>query len=190
MKAEAVETINLNTFSSEKYSKKQCERVVFNLEVENEVVPVKAVSFPQLCSPISRNVDISRYPHLQGLNLADIFTEGNRTVDLVLGIDYYHTIVQGEVCKGGEGPIAVKSKLGWLLSGPVNSVKNDVNFTTNVISSLVLDVLPSRNKVENEDRELIESLNTFWKHESSGLVENEADNENQDDEHSTTIDIQ
>ena len=85
LKAEAVETINLNTFDTEKYSKKQCERVVLNLEVENEVVPVKALSFPQLCSPISRNVDISSYPHLQGLNLADSFTEGNRTVDLVLG---------------------------------------------------------------------------------------------------------
>ena len=122
---------------AQKYSKKQCERVVLNLEVENDVVPVKVLSFPQLCSPISRHVDISRYPHLQGLNLADRFTEGNRTVDLVLGIDYYHVIVQGEVRKGGKGPITVKSKLGWLLSGPVNIVENDVNFTTNVISSLV-----------------------------------------------------
>ena len=41
--------------------------------------------------------------------------------------------MQGEVRKGGEGPVAVKSKLGWLLSGPVNIVENDVNFTTNVI---------------------------------------------------------
>ena len=107
LKAEAVETIKLNTFSTEKYSKKQCEHVVLNLEVESDAVP------------------------------------GNRTVDLLLGIDYYHVIVQGEVRKGGKGPIAVKSKLGWLLSGPVSIVENDVNFTTNVIASLVFTYISS-----------------------------------------------
>ena len=50
--------------------------------------------------------------------------------------------------------------------------------------------MPSRNEVENEDRELIESLNKFWRHESSGLADNEADNANSDDEQSTKIEIQ
>ena len=66
----------------------------------------------------------------------------------------------------------MKSRLGWLLSGPVNNVENYGNLNTSVIPSLVLDVLPSRSEVENEDRELMEFLNKFWKHKSSGLMAN------------------
>jgi len=48
LKTEEVEVINLNTFGTEKYKKKHCDHVVINLEVENEVMPIKALSFPQL----------------------------------------------------------------------------------------------------------------------------------------------
>jgi len=103
---------------------------------------------------------------LERLTLADSFAESNRTVNIVIGIDYYHTIIQGEILKGSEGPVAVKSKLGWLLSGLVNNVSSEITLNTNVIPNLVLDILPSRSKVENKDRQLIESLNKCWRHES------------------------
>ena len=83
---------------------------------------MKAPHFPQVCSPISRNVDICRYPHLQGLRLADSFAESSKMEDLVLGIDYYHAVVQDEVCKGSTLKFtnAVKSrcceKQAWLAS--------------------------------------------------------------------------
>ena len=180
----------MNTVGTEKYSKKQCERVVINLEIGDEVIPIKALSFPLLCSPISRNVDISIYTHMQGLKLADSFTESNKAIDLALGIDYCHMIVQGKVCNGSEGPVAVKSKLGWLLSGHVNNIEHDFTLTNNDISNLVQDFLPSRSEVENGNIELIESLNNFWKHESSGLVEKEAGNTKHNDKNATKIDIQ
>jgi len=99
-------------------------------------------------------------------------------------------IVQEEVLKDGKSPVAVKSKLGWLLSGLVNNVSTEITLTTNVISNLVLGSLPSRSEVEYEDRELIESLNKLWRHESSVLNENEAINANSDDKNCTKIDIE
>ena len=58
---------------------------------------------------------ISSYPHLQDIKLAaDSFAANNKANDLVSGVDYYHDIVQGEVRKGGEGPVNGKYSLQQL----------------------------------------------------------------------------
>ena len=67
-----VETININTFGSTRYEKKQCELVQINVEVDNQVIPVSALSYNKICSPFStRSVNLSDYPHLRNLKLAD-----------------------------------------------------------------------------------------------------------------------
>ena len=40
-------------------------------------------------------------------------------VDILIGSDYYLVAVIGDVTHGKGGPVAVRSKFGWLLSGPV-----------------------------------------------------------------------
>ena len=46
-------------------------------------------------------------------------SNGNNSVDILIGSDYYWDIVTGEVLKG-DGPIVVHSKFGWLLSGQIH----------------------------------------------------------------------
>ena len=69
--------------------------------------------------------------------------------------------------KGSSGPVAISSKLGWLLSGPVVSY----NDSSNIVSNLVLDIIPSNEEVFNESKEIMEALDKFWKHELLGLLE-------------------
>ncbi len=76
-----------------------------------------------------------------------------------------------KVRKGSEGPVAVSSKLGWLLSGPVKYDNNNITMCSNVITNLVLDILPSRDEPESKNREIIDSLISFWKHESAGMAD-------------------
>ena len=40
-------------------------------------------------------------------------------VNILIGSDYYLVAVIGDVTHGKGGPVAVRSKFGWLLSGPV-----------------------------------------------------------------------
>ena len=40
---------------------------------------------------------------------------------MLIGSNCYWSLVTGEVVKAEEGPVAVQSKLGWLLSGPIDS---------------------------------------------------------------------
>ena len=173
LKSEKTETINLNTFGTESFVKKNCERVLVNLEVQDEIVPITALSFPAICSPVSSRVEVGNYPHLTGLELANSVEHGDQEIGILIGADHYHDIVLGEVIKGSSGPVAIRSKLGWLLSGPTVSQNEKVTACSNVISTPVLDILPSKDEVTNENQEITESLKSFWQHESMGLVENE-----------------
>ena len=141
------------------------------------MLSIKALCFPTLCSPIKTRIDISSFAHLQGIALADNFDESDKAIDMVIGVDYYYNIVQGDVRKGSVGPVAVSSKLGWFISEPVSYMNNEISLFTNIETSLVLDILPSESREVHEKQEIVESLDRFWKHKESGLAENEKDYE-------------
>ena len=62
--------------------------------------------------------------HLSSLELADCSEDtGPDTIDVLIGSDYYCNFVSGEVHRGKEGPVAVWSMLGWLLSGGIDSTQ-------------------------------------------------------------------
>ncbi|XP_065054444.1 uncharacterized protein LOC135683188 [Rhopilema esculentum] len=172
LKVEKTETVYLNIFGSNKYEKKSCDRVTVNLEVGDEILTLTVLSSPHLCLPLSTPIDVSCYPHLQGLQLADSYATCEKRIELVIGVDYYYRIVQGEVRKGGNGLVAISSKLGWLLCGPVVCNEGDKSSLNNVMN-LIVDVLPSRDEITDDSREIVESLTKFWKHESAGLYETE-----------------
>ena len=182
LKSEGTEQLNLNTFGSENYTKRVCNRVVLNLEIKHGFIPITALSHPAICSPVSSRIEVTRYPHLSGLELANSVHCSNQSIDVLIGADFYHHFVLGEVIRGEGGPVAVSSRLGWLLSGPVATNVNTSISENNIISNLVLDHFPSRERAIDETRDITASLKEFWKHESLGLI---ADDEVHEDKPST-----
>jgi len=82
------------------------------LQLSVLVVPFIATPFQNCAS-----LEFSEFPHLQGLHLAHPFSSDPEfTVSLLVGADYYWDIVGDKVVRGS-GPTAIKSKLGYLLSG-------------------------------------------------------------------------
>ena len=73
-----------------------------------------------ICSPIANQVvDVAArsYSHLSDLPLADFcVAESDVDVDMLIGADYFWSIVTGVVRRGEEGPVAMETKLGWVLS--------------------------------------------------------------------------
>ena len=120
------ETVHLNTFGGEKFTKSVCSLVKLTLKwVSDEKVELTALSFPTLCTnlPARARVDLTQYPHLGNLESADTLNSENENepVDILIGSDRYWDLVSGDVIKGTEGPIAVKSKFGWLFVRPCKS---------------------------------------------------------------------
>ena len=175
LKPEKTEKITLKTFTSEKYMSRICDSVEVNIEVDDsEVIPISALSFPAICSPVSSHVEIKDYPHLQGLSLANNFpSNSDNDIGILIGANHYFDFVTGDIVKGSSGPVAIASKLGWLLSGPANvsgSKREPTPAIFNCHSNLVLDIFPSRDEVVNESAEIIETVKKFWQHEKSGLM--------------------
>ena len=58
------------------------------------------------------------YPVFKKLDLSDVSC-GDGKIDLLIGADYYWTVVEGGIKKCGDDALtATNSKLGWVLNGP------------------------------------------------------------------------
>ena len=146
-------------------SKEKCDLVKVILKGKDGAdIEVSALTFPTTCAPSATTISTHQYAQLEGLELADHFQfSGNDSIDILIGSDYYWDIVTGDVLRG-EGPIAVHSKFGWLLSGPAHCDPN------HVISNLALQV-PCSTFTEGTKDELLDHLQCFWDTESLGITD-------------------
>lgn len=100
-------------------------RVTFKLapldSSDDQAVAIDVWTINNVCATIiAVNLDVKNCSHLRNLKLADTFPRQVVPVDLLIGADQYYKLVQGSIRKGRPGtPIATKSKLGWLFSGPI-----------------------------------------------------------------------
>ncbi|XP_046863237.1 uncharacterized protein LOC124456982 [Xenia sp. Carnegie-2017] len=184
------ETLQLNTFGQSKSKRKSCE--VFKVSIANksggEVVEIKAIAFPTICAPLPTRINIDDYPHLHGLELADFDSSDNNgscdSIDILIGADHYWDVVTGDVVRGENGPTAMSSKLGWLLSG-WSSQKSDEHTLNSLI--LAADCLDNSTVVTDRD-ELTISLKRFGETENVGI--DSFDSENSTEEQDFVRNIQ
>ena len=133
---------------------------------------ITAYTSPIICSPLPTLINSEEYKHLDGLELADgNYHDSHKPTDVLIGSDHYWSIVTGDLVVGSHGPVALSSKLGWLLSGPLDS--HSVTVITQ--SHLVLngDFIDQLSSLESDA--LITMLHQLWNTESIGILEEESD---------------
>ena len=122
---------------------------------------------PLTCQPIAFCRD--NFEHLSGLPLADTTDSHDRLqIDILLGSDYYWTLLTGEVKRGSSGPVGVQTELGWVLSGPVDTPTQEHNQTT-----LVTHTLHVENLAQTTESKVLDQLKSFWELESFGITNSE-----------------
>ena len=164
------ETLHLNTFGENAYRKQRCQVVTLPLKTKtDEFVEISALNFLVICSPLTKRVNIDRYPHLRYLELADHSEPGEESIDILIGSDYYWDLVTNEIIQGEFGPTAINSKFGWLISGPTN-VRNTRHDNTTA-SNLVISGEPFFDEAREGD-EITDMLKKFWETDSIGIIEN------------------
>ena len=131
---------------------------------------MSALVVPFICKPLMYQPTTAcakQYQHLQNLELADTADKKEAlNIDLLVGSDHYRDLATGEVRQGSGGPMAIETRLGWILPGPV-----DPQVTSSVLSVCSSHTL----KVEicATDASLDNQLKTFWELESLGIADNE-----------------
>ena len=122
LKSEGVRKMTVFMFES-------TEKKIFNSELVHVMmktldgeIEIHLLTNPIICEPLSPqplDLCVNSYRHLSGLQLADC-SDGNTPVEvnLLIGSDYYWQLATGQVSRGDDGPIAVETKMEWVLSGP------------------------------------------------------------------------
>ena len=139
------ERLQVNTFGGERFKIKQCKMVKFDIHKprSTERVSLTALSYPMICSTLPSVAEVDNYAHLSGLELADCSggTDSD-AIDVLVGSDYYWKFVTGETLQGTDGPVAVRSTLGLILSGSTDSTHGGVNTCAHLISTKELNCIP------------------------------------------------
>ncbi|XP_074661993.1 uncharacterized protein LOC141914638 [Tubulanus polymorphus] len=163
------EEINLATFGEQLAGRRLLQRTNFNIaSSEGSPILIEALVIPTISTPISNLVNnkVLDLPHLRNLTLAEQPSSitGDFDIDVLIGADYYWSIVGDNTVKG-YGPTAVSSRIGYLLSGPIPSH----TLLTGVRNSTVLNVSCVRNMDLNSHRGEEVSLQSFWDLETIGI---------------------
>ena len=84
-------------------------------------------------------------------------------IDMLISSDYYWDLITGETIRREGGPVAIHTKLGWVLSGPVDSQEETTELACLITThSLRVDCLPESEKLDAQ-------LRSFWELESLGI---------------------
>ena len=120
------------------------------------------LSFPTLCAPPGSVVNLDHFSHLQELDLANCpyLEDDSDAINVLIGTDHYWDIVTGDISREGNGPVAISSRLGWLLSGPA---RNQIKESPHTATYLGLT------EPMNTKDELTAQLQQFWDIESIGI---------------------
>lgn len=162
---EGSESLCISTFGDTTKKVRNLDKTtVYLRSTEGELIPIKVLIVPDIASPIqNHSVKSTHYPYLRGLQLAHPGTsEEHFEISLLIGGDFYWDIVQDRVIKGN-GPTAVSSRIGYLLSGPISNGRNSK-------STSMMNILVAHKKEELD-------LEKFWKLESMGIDAKENETE-------------
>ena len=106
------------------------------------------------------------YAHLSNVYFSDVCRSADfLEIDILIGSNYLWNFQEGPVIRGGpKEPVAVKTVLGWVLSGPVSG-KSD-NFDSDTLVSLVIEPTPLSSK---DMLDVNKSIHRLWDLETFGV---------------------
>ena len=158
------ENVSLTSFGAESPSRRSLDVATVAIQtITGEKINISVLIVPTIALPLQNplRASIKEFPHLKGLPLAYPISENeNFEISILIGADYYWHFVQDHVVRG-DGPTAVQSKLGYLLSGPLPAQTQ-----CNLIS-LHVTTTTSHEACD---------LEKFWQIESSGISTSTKDN--------------
>ncbi|CAB4017874.1 E3 ubiquitin- ligase DZIP3, partial [Paramuricea clavata] len=170
------EWVEIRTFGQEKVEGKL--REVLELSVApvqgGESVNIEVYGVDSISQIRNEHVETRKkdYPHLQELWFSDVCkTKNVLEIELLIGADYLWLFQEGRTVRGkSDEPVAVQTKLGWVLSGSLKSSSEDDDGPTScaqVSVNLIGHVTSSKN------RSLEACVEKLWDYETLGIKHEE-----------------
>ena len=162
--------VSIKTFGSTEERLEFVEVAALGIELKGGPnLSLSAFAVPLICQPLQgQSVEqvVNDNASFAGLRLADHCSEGETlNVDILVGSDYYWNLVTGHTIRGTQGPTAIHTKLGWVLSGPVCCGDPGRQQSSNLVTTHVLKCATGEVPCEGLQGE----LKKFWDLESLGI---------------------
>ena len=168
----SVDTLMIKTFGSNEERIQTCDVVDLLLKTrEGKNVQLTFLAVPFICDPLARQPlshAMEIFPYLSELELAD--TGGEADIDVLVGSDLYWSLVTGRIIRGENGPTAIETVFGWVLSGPVDSAPEAFVLTSTHTLRVESSLLLANHKI---DTPLDSQLQKFWDLEVLGIQDHE-----------------
>ena len=104
-------TMQISAFGGNEGEMRNLDRATLSIETENrERIAMEVIIVQKIAAPIhmKERLYVNNLPYLRGLQLAHPVTHEEKfNISLLVGADYYWSIVQDDVVRGN-GPTAVK----------------------------------------------------------------------------------
>ncbi|XP_064632813.1 uncharacterized protein LOC135491092 [Lineus longissimus] len=135
LKTENYETLELCTMSG--VTTETVGNVSFSVEPAkggNGVTVQNAKVVTSLNITATRPIDLSRWPHLDGINTALTADSDIAEIKVLIGVHVPQVYIQEEVRVGGLGePYAIKTLLGWSILGPLKTKQQAESLNVNFL---------------------------------------------------------
>ena len=105
-------------------------------------IPLLVLIVPDIAVPLKNitNERVTHLPYLKGLPLAHpVTTDENFRISLLIGVDHHWDIIEDDIIRG-DNPTAVRSKLGYLLSGPLPVIQPTTILHVGAIKDIGCDI--------------------------------------------------
>ena len=134
------ESIALSAFGAHSSSNRQLPvATVKVVTAYGEKVPVRVLVVEQIATPLQNQFhqQIHDIPHLRGFTFAhSVTSDENFVISLLIGADPYWDLVEDTIIRG-QGPTAVASKLGYLVSEPLQTdIVHPADTVVNLLKTL------------------------------------------------------
>ena len=155
------EDIHLSAFGAQTSAVRQLPVATVNVvTTSGEKIPLQVLVVEKIATPLQNHLhqNVQDLPYLRGLRLAHpITSEESFEVSLLIGADHYWDLVEDHVIRG-RGPTAVASKLGYLLSGPLQTSSGQPSPT-------VVNLLHTMSSTKKDEL----ALEKVWSLEAMGI---------------------
>ena len=155
------EDIHLSAFGAQTSAVRQLPVATVNVvTTSGEKIPLQVLVVEKIATPLQNHLhqNVQDLPYLRGLRLAHpITSEESFEVSLLIGVHHYWDLVEDHVIRG-RGPTAVASKLGYLLSGPLQTSSGQPSPT-------VVNLLHTMSSTKKDEL----ALEKFWSLEAMGI---------------------
>ena len=170
LKSKRKEWVEISTFGQAMVDRRL--REVFEIEIRpvriGEGTVIEAYGVSSIAQVKNEHVEVRRdeYPHLKNLWFSDV-SKGDEMleIDVLIDADYLWCFQGDHVLRGNpDEPVAISTKLGWVLSGPVKGTRNQEGDTSTLVQFVKGEAVSPSEVTHAETRRL-------WDFDTLGIRE-------------------